>query len=275
LIGANVCLNPEIDNFFIIPEFEYVKYAKTSILDLENSKSYSPAYAMIGETPIDRTDFNVLSSSWDYNYHFEYTGKQQYSKVPGSRRVTEDYSFVSKLINLPLEFIIEEFTVSELTNQEFLLSTATGSNIVYSVFANSVRFKINVSDLIVKHLSNNGLRSEFKKHFKDLSGNEILTSSEFFGDYTFEDYLYQYCSTNLVKLYQIAAFEFYSLNDSKISKNLINFLDVQYDSLGDLGYGISRAVKINNTKSGVVEGSISIKPNTGMNVVPKIKIKFI
>ena len=275
LIGANVCLNPKVDNFFVLPEFEYVKYAKTSILDLENSQSYSPAYSMIGETPIDRTDFNVLSSSWDYNYHFEYTGKSVYSKVPGSRRVTEDYSFVSKLINLPMTFMIEEFTVQELNNQDFVQSTALTANIVYSVFANEVRFKINLFDLIVKHLSNNGLRDEFKKHFKDLTGNDILTSSEFFGEFTFEEYLYQYCLTNLVKLYQVDSFEFYSLNDSKIARNMIDFVSVEYDSLGDLGYRLARAVKINNTKTAVIEGSVSIKPNTGMKVVPKIKIKFI
>jgi len=45
--------------------------------------------------------------------------------------------------------------------------------------------------------------------------------------------------------------------------------------LGDLGYSLVRTVKINNTKSNLVEGSILIKPNTGINLVPKIKIKFI
>jgi len=56
---------------------------------------------------------------------------------------------------------------------------------------------------------------------------------------------------------------------------MIEFLSVEYDSLGDLGYRLARAVKINNTKTAVIEGSVSIKPNTGMKVVPKIKIKFI
>lgn len=275
LTSANVCLNPHVENFFVIPEFEFVKYAKTSILDLENSQNYSAEYPLIGETPIDRTSLNILSSSWDYNYHFEYSQKNTFSRIPGSRRVTEDYSFISKLINVPTGFTIESFTALEVDNPTFLTSTATTSNLEYSIFGNEVRFKLNITDLITKHLSDNGLRSEFQKFFKDETGNLITTSTEFLGDLTFEQYLAQYCSTNLIKLYSIESFEFYSLNDSTIPNNLVNFIQVDYDLLGDLGYSLIRNVKINNTKSNLVEGSILIKPNTGVKLVPKIKIKFI
>ena len=275
LTSANACLNPHVENFFILPEFEFVKYSRTSILDLENSQNYSAEYPLIGETPIDRTSLNILSSSWDYNYHFEYSQKSSFSRIPGSRRVTEDYSFVSKLINVPNSFTIESFTTLEVTNSNFLTSTATSANLEYSIFGNEVRFKLNISDLITKHLSDNGLRSEFQKFFKDESGGQITTSTEFLGDLTFEQYLAQYCSTNLIKLYSIDSFEFYSLNDSTIPNNLVNFIQLDYDLLGDLGYILVRNVKINNTKSNLVEGSILIKPNTGIKLVPKIKIKFI
>ena len=275
MTSANACLNPHVENFFILPEFEFVKYSRTSILDLENSQNYSAEYPLIGETPIDRTSLNILSSSWDYNYHFEYSQKSSFSRIPGSRRVTEDYSFVSKLINVPNSFTIESFTTLEVTNSNFLTSTATSANLEYSIFGNEVRFKLNISDLITKHLSDNGLRSEFQKFFKDESGGQITTSTEFLGDLTFEQYLAQYCSTNLIKLYSIDSFEFYSLNDSTIPNNLVNFIQLDYDLLGDLGYILVRNVKINNTKSNLVEGSILIKPNTGIKLVPKIKIKFI
>jgi hypothetical protein len=275
LTSANVCLNPNVENFFILPEFEFVKYSKTSILDLENSQNYSAEYPLIDETPIDRTSLNVLSSSWDYNYHFEYSQKNSFSRIPGSRRVTEDYSFVSKLINVPSGFTIESFTSLEVNNANFLTSTATNANLEYSIFGNELRFKFNITDLITKHLSDNGLRAEFQKFFKDDAGNQISKSIEFLGDLTFEQYLAQYCSTNLIKLYSIDSFEFYSLNDSTIPNNLINFIQLDYDLLGDLGYLLVRNVKINNTKSNLVEGSILIKPNTGIKLVPKIKIKFI
>ena len=275
LTGANICLNPYVDNFFIIKDYEFVKYSNSSILELENSQQYSSIYPYIAETPIDRADFSMLASSWDYGYHFDYSNKTDYVKIPGTRRITEDYSFISKLLNVPIEFTIEEFTSVELTNQEFLASSATQANIVYSQFATEVKFKLNVSDLITKHLSNNGLRDQFLKFFKYSDGSPITTDQLFLGQLTFEQYLSQYCSTNLAKLYQISSFEFYELDDRTIENNLVSFEEVQYDLLGDLGYNLIRSVRINNTKSNVIEGSILIKPNTGVKLVPKIKIKFI
>ena len=275
LNGANVCLNPYVDNFFIIKDYEFVKYSKSSILDLENSQKYSSVYPYIGETPIDRTDFNMLASSWDYGYHFEYSSKTDYVKVPGTRRVTEDYSFISKLLNVPTQFIMEDFTAIELNNTDFLASSATQANIVYSQFATEIKFKLNIPDLITKHLSNNGLRDQFLKFFKYSNGSQITTDPVFLDQLTFEEYLSQYCSTNLTKLYQVEAFEFYELDDRTINNNLVVFESVQYDLLGDLGYNLIRSVRINNTKSNVIEGSILIKPNTGVKLVPKIKIKFI
>jgi hypothetical protein len=275
LHGANVCLNPYVDNFFIIKDYEFVKYSKSSILDLENSQKYSSVYPYIGETPISRTDFNMLSSSWDYGYHFEYSNKTDYVKVPGTRRVTEDYSFISKLLNVPMQFIMEDFTSIELNNTDFLASSATQANIVYSQFATEIKFKLNIPDLITKHLSNNGLRDQFLKFFKYSNGSQITTDPVFLDQLTFEEYLSQYCSTNLTKLYQVEAFEFYELDDRTINNNLVSFESVEYDLLGDLGYDLIRSVRINNTKSNVIEGSILIKPNTGVKLVPKIKIKFI
>jgi hypothetical protein len=275
LSGANICLNPYIDNFFVIPDFEYVKYSKTSILDLENSQKYSSVYPYINETPIDRTNFNALSSSWDYGYHFEYSNKQEYTKVPGTRRVHEDYSFVSKLLNVPIQFTVEEFTSVLLSNAAFTKSQASEADIVYSRFGTEIRFKMNTYSLITKHLSNNGLRSEFEKFFKYSNGSAIITDQEFLGDLTLTEYLTAYSETNLIKLYQVDSFEFYELDDREILGNEVLFEQVGYDLLGDLGYDLIRSVRINNTKSKVIEGTILIKPNTGVKIVPKIKIKFI
>jgi hypothetical protein len=275
LTGSNSCINPNVDQFFAIPDFEHVKYSKTSILDLENSQNYSPVYPLIDETPINRSNFNTLSSSWDYNYHFEYSTKNASTRVAGTKRVTEDYSFVSKLLNLPTDLLIESFTSSELSNKDYLSSTVSDVNLVHSTFNNEVRFKLNTYDLIAKFLSDNGLRAEFQKFFRYSDGSQIIKDSDILGDLAFEQYLYQYCLSNLVKLYQIDSFDFYELDDRTIQGNLVQFTQVAYPSLASLGYTLVRTVKINNTKSGIVEGSVLIKPNTGVKLVPKIKIKFI
>jgi hypothetical protein len=232
-------------------------------------------YPYINETPIDRTNFNALSSSWDYGYHFEYSTKQEYTKVPGTRRVHEDYSFVSKLLNVPIQFTVEDFTSVLLSNAAFTKSQASEADIVYSRFGTEIRFKMNTYSLITKHLSNNGLRSEFEKFFKYSNGSAIITDQEFLGDLTLTEYLTAYSETNLIKLYQVDSFEFYELDDREILGNEVLFEQVGYDLLGDLGYDLIRSVRINNTKSKVIEGTILIKPNTGVKIVPKIKIKFI
>lgn len=275
LPGANICLDPEIDNFFIIPDFEYVKYSRQNILALENSRNYSAVYPLINETPISRTNFNSLSSSWDYNYHFESLNKSESIGVAGSKRVVEDYSFISKLLNLPNEFIIEDYTSIELSQNLFNTSQATEADIVYANYPEQVKFKINKSALITKHLSNNGLRAEFQKFFKYDDGSQIISDPDFLGELTFEEFLSQYCLLNLIKLYRIDSFEFYELDDRTIQGNLVEFTQVGYNSLNNLGYDLIKNIRINNTKSSVVEGSILLKPNTGVKLVPKIKIKFI
>jgi hypothetical protein len=275
LIGANVCLNPNVDNFFTLKDFEYVKFSNSTILDLENSQNYSSVYPLVAETPIDRTNFNILSSSWDNAYHFEYSTKSRYSKVPGTRRITEDYSFVSKLLNLPSSFIIESYTSTPLENAEFSRSQATQADIVYSNFKNEVRFKINLPNLITKTLSDKGLRSEFNKFFKYQDGTQITNDRYFFGDLTVEEFLSQYSLTNLVPLYQINEFEFYSKDDRTIANNSVIFNQVSYNQLNTLSYRLLKTVRINNTKSSILEGSILIKPDTGISLVPKIKINLI
>jgi len=275
LTGGNICLNPNVDNFFVLPNFEYIKFSRQTILDLENSENYSSVYPLIAETPIDRTNFNILSSSWDTGYHFEYSTKSSYRKVPGTRRVTEDYSFVSKLLNLPSSFIIEDYTSTPLQNQEFAVSQATEADIVYSRFGSEIRFKLNLPRLITRSLSNKGLRREFNRFFRYADGTQITNDSSFLGELNFEEFLSQYCLENLVRLYQVGEFEFYSLDDRTIADNSIVFSSVRYNQLNNLGYRLLRTVRINNTKSSILEGSVLIKPDTGISLVPKIKINFI
>jgi hypothetical protein len=275
LIGANCCLNTEVDNFFTLPDFEYVKYSKNTILDLENSQNYKSVYPYIAESAIDRTDYNVLASSWDYGYHFEYLDKKTKMKVAGSKRVTEDYSFVSKLLNLPNQLIVEDFSIGQVSNTDFIQSRFGPYDLIQSTFNNEVRFKINLPEVMAKVLSNNGIRQEFRKFFKYLDNSDIVSDSDLLGDLSFEEFLKQYCLRNLVNLYQVGTFEFYELEDRSIAQNSIVLENVSISQLSSLGYVITNSVKINNTKTEVIEGSMMIKPNSGINLIPKIKMQYI
>ena len=288
--GANVLINPGIDDFFLIPEFSFVKFSNFNILDFENSDKYEPVYPMIYESPIDFDKYDVLSSSWDFNYHYEYSTKKDRTKIPGSRRVTEDYSFVSKLLNVPLTAVAESFLYVQLSNQEFditndafLALTQNGSivDLAYSVYGDEIRFKINFPQIVAKTLSENGydgvnrLRVEFEKFFKDSLGNPITKDPDSLGDLTFDQFLYQYCKTNLVKLYSLDTIDFYQKDNRDIPENSILIVEVPYDQLDEAGYEPVKTVKINNSGSDVITGSIFKKTNSGVNLVPKLKIKYI
>lgn len=275
LNGLNCCINPNIDNFFNITDFEYVKYSTATILSLENSQNYAPEYPYIGETPIDRTNFNVLSSSWDSNYHFEYLDKKTAVSIPGTRRIFEDYSFVSKLLNCPSQFTVESFIFSEVSATDYLSSNFGTSNFIYSTFGNEVRFKIDIRSIIANHLIDNGLLLEFQKFFKYADGSDITSDTTFLGELSFTDYLIAYCYANLINLYQIGTFDFYELEDRTILGNLVKFNKVSYQGLAYLEYSQAKTVKINNTKSTIIEGSVQLKPSTGLQIVPKLKINFI
>lgn len=288
--GANVFLNPEISDFFRIQEFSFVKYADFNILDFENSQKFEPLYPMIYESPVDFDAYEVLSSSWDFNYHYSYTTKNAREKIPGSRRVTEDYSFVSKLLNVPLSFVVESFDAVELTNTQFdipdsdFLSLTVNGQLVefaYSVYSGEIRFKINLSQVIAKALSEDALdgstrlREEFKKFFRDETGQPITEDPVSLGNLTFDEYLYQYCKTNLFKLYMLDNVDFYEKEDRSIDNNSISINTVPYDQLDDAGYSEVKTVKINNSNLGIVVGSILKKASSGVSLVPKLKIKYI
>lgn len=283
LSASNTFFNTNIKNFFTIPEFYLVKYAESKILDFEDSQAYLPVYPLINESPIDKTSYNALSSSWDFNYHQLYTNKNTYSLIPGSRRITEDYSFVSKLINLPMSIIVESFNAVELPIINFEMNDAAFKqfslsgqfvDIIYAKYSNEIRFKINLELLISRALIINGLRYQFNRFFID--GNTILNNDSLvFGTLTQEQYLLAYCKDNLSKLYKLGQAEFYIKSNGGLV-NSVNFAQVSYANLANNGYSLDlNNIQINNTGSAILTGSIPAGQSTGFSVVPKLKINYI
>jgi len=284
LTGSNCLLNPSIKDFFIMPEFSFVKYSDTQILDLESSTKYKAEYPLIGESPVDTAPYNCLSSSWDFGYHYKYLTKSQRVKIAGTNRVTEDYSFASKLLNVPTEFTAESFNTQQLTNSQFEITDsafakleANGSiiDIAYSVYKTEIKLKINLANIIAKTLIEAGLRAEFEKFFVDGLGNPLVTDLSLIGELTLDQYLTAYCKANLVKLYELEVIDFYEKPDHTLVDNSLSIAQVPYSQLDDLDYSLIKEVKINNPKSAILSGSIYKKSSTGVSLVPKLKIKYI
>ena len=279
LAGANIRLNSSVSNFFILPELSYVKYSEKTILDLEASSKFDPKYPLIGESPIDYDKFNALSSSWDLGYHYEYSTKRDKIAVAGTKRITEDYSFLSKLINLPTDILVEPSQFIEIPQALFEESDISFSerpvDAVYSVYQNDIRLKINFSRLLSKTILEKGLSSQFNNFFKDQNSNIIQNDSQLIGNLTLEQYKIQYCENNLVRLFQLDAVEFFYSPDYSLSDNTVSFTQIDYAELQSSGYSQVRSIQINNPKSKILTFSIPRNTSSGISIVPKLKIKYI
>jgi len=279
LDGSNVRLNPNVANFFVMPEFSYVKYSNRNILDLEQSPKFSARYPLIGESPIDYTAFNSLASSWDFGYHYQYSGKSTKTAIAGTNRITEDYSFVSKLINLPLDIIVEPTTFQQITNEEFEVTdqefTNLGIDFAYSIYATDIKLKINLGSLIAKKIISAGLGESFNQFFKAENGSTLQVDAAILGNQTLDEYKLNYCLVNLVKLYTLDALQCYARPDHTLIDNSASFTQLTYNEIELQGYSQLNTIQINNPKSTILTCSVPKLASTGVSLVPKLKIKYI
>ena len=272
--GANCALHISVPNFFMVPEFYHVKYSKSQLLDLENSKEYSPVYPSISETPIGVAPYNILSSSWDRDYHFEYIDKSTYSKIFGTRRITEDYAFVSKLINVPETLHLDEFYISQVNQAQFR-SPAFSNMVEYADYAKNIRFKIDFARAVAVGFKNKGLYAEFEKFFSDQNGETITSSIPLLGELTLEQYTEEYAKANLQALYKVDEVEIWQKFDKTVPNGTVVLVSKTLDQFINEGYTQTKNVRINNQNPTILEGLIDKPINSGLYVGFRIKIKFI
>lgn len=274
IIGANCSLHINIKDAFILPELHHVKYSQKQILELENSANYIAEYPIIDETPIGTSSFDILSSSWDKDYHFEYSNKSTRSKIFGTRRIAEDYSFVSKLINVPDTLFLGQYTIGEVTQAQYRGNTFT-SMLNWANYQTFARFKFDVETLFAKNFATAGLKAEFEKFFVDANNQVIDRNDELFGQLDLTQYTEEYARRNLLKLYKVEEIQVWTKSDKTIPNGQIVFEQKTLDQLINEGYALARNVQINNQNSSVIEGRIEKPINSGVRVSFRIKIKFI
>ena len=274
IFGANCTIHINIPDAFILPELHHVKYSPKQILELENSPNYIAEYPIIDETPIGTSSFDVLSSSWDKDYHFEYSNKSTRSKIFGTRRIHEDYSFVSKLINVPETLFMEEYTISQVSQSQYR-GTVFASILNWADYKSFARFKFDVATMFAKNFSNAGLLTEFEKFFVDNSQTVIDRNEELFGQISLSQFTEEYARRNLLKLYKVDEIQVWTKTDKTIPNGQIVFEQKNLDQLVNEGYSIAKNVQINNQNSSFLEGSIDKPINSGVRVSFRIKIKFI
>jgi hypothetical protein len=179
----------------------YHKVSDKKILTLSDTV-YQSSYPLINETGLDYKDFNIFSSTWDYNFYQIYNDKSISVSVNPFQEAKETKTFFgSKLISTPSILSIETFDYSE--NKD------TSKDFWYEVKNNLVEIHLYPTNMISKLLKTDNLRNKIKNSITKLR-NDSLFTEEFF-----EEYIQQ----NLVKIYKISSVKLFSRGD-RITQDL-------------------------------------------------------
>ena len=273
---GNIKLNTYISNLLTINNFNHIKVSDTKILELESDTAYLPVYPKIDEVAIGQLNYFLLSSNWDWGFHRKYSSKSISLPVAGSIRVEEDESFLGKIVILPAEIELEQFNLVLLSeNQQLSEVDLTQIEMVAKEGANTLDGYINLSNVITSYLLSDGIKQKFEDY--------LVNSSEFIGNFeSIEDYVREYIALNILKLYEVGSTEFYSKRNATLSsstkvknRNAIEFVFLNDKDRFTLGYSILKSVQINKSDRLILNFSIQKSLDAGINISPKIKIKFI
>ena len=295
---SNTKFNINVDKFMKLNNFNHIKIANNKILDLESDGEFDPKYELINEIAIGRADYDLLTSNWDYGFHHQYTDKSTKIPKPGTLRIEEDDSFISKLVMLrdtiELELIDSESVKYNIANVPNLSKINIDDfDLVYTENDATIDGILNLGNIITKYLLNDGFSTKFNEFLiKDAAdGTSIGTdpaplksSSEYIGNFeSIEEYIKEYIKLNILKLYEIEKVNFYEKDDralvesnnSNSNTNAINFEFLSDKDRSNLGYKENKNLRINKSSRLILSFNFAKRLNSGLLISPKVKIKFI
>jgi len=270
---SNTLFNINIDKFLNIQNFNHIKIANNKILSLEADSEFDPQYELIDEIAIGREDYDLLSSNWDYGFHYRYSDKKLKNPVSGTLRIEEDETFISKLINLRPNIELENYDLVKVDNLASV--NIDDIEIAYTENENTVEGIINIENVITSFLLSDGIADKFNEFLK--------VGPEFIGNFeTIEDYIKDYVAVNILRLYEIEEVEFFEKEDktlvedtSNTNINAIEFRFLTDKERFNLGYKPNKNLEINKSKRLILTFNFSKRLNSGLLISPKVKIKFI
>lgn len=273
---ANIKFNINIDSFFKSTNFNHIKVSPIKILDLEEDSAYFPRYEKLGEISIGRSDYFLLSGNWDWGFHKKYLTKSEFVDVAGSLRVEEDECFLAKIIALPEEIELEQFNLLVLDESQLLTDIDLSQvELVVKEGDQNIDGYINLNNTLTRYLIEDGITQKFNEF--------LVNSNEFIGNFsTIDEYVKEYISLNILKLYSIKSTEFFSKENALLisSINPENTNSFEFNFLNDQQrftqeYRVLNSVGINNYDRLILSFRIQKPVNSGLNISPKIKINFI
>ena len=273
---SNVRFNSNIEELLEITNFNHIKVSPTKVLELESDPEFLPIYPRIKEIPIGQADYFLLQGNWDWGFHHLYLNKEEFSPAAGARRVEEDSSFLGKILIVPNEIELEDYQVLTLgADTELESIDLTQIELVVKEKASSIEGFINLNNVITRYFLNDGIAQKFNEF--------LINSNEYIGNFTnIQEYVIEYIRLNILGLYVIDTTEFYekrnaTLVSSTISENpnSFDFISLNDQQRFNLGYKLVNNIEINNYDRLILKFSILKPVSAGLNISPKIKIKFI
>jgi hypothetical protein len=132
----NCTFSPETYYFGVARNLNYTKISNLNILESSSRLTLGSVYPLIGQTPIDRKDFNVFQSSWDPGYYNRFTSAKTNTPVAGTRSMKEFKSFLgSKMMKTPKNVIIDNYIVLQISPNS---GTSDSGSINQEAFSNLV-----------------------------------------------------------------------------------------------------------------------------------------
>jgi len=259
---ANIVINSGLSDFGVIKNFWNLKVTDKKILVLQNDSEFNPVFEYIDEVAVDKNDFNIFVSSWEYGFHKKYLSKNSYQDVHGFLRIAEDFTFLSKLLNTPSEISVEYFTSTKVDDLDAI--DIDQYEIVYKEDTNQYVGIINLSTILVRYFKDNGVSNAFISY---LDENYLL-------DLTIDEYIDAYLRENILPLYAADQINYY-IKRVPSDPSLFEFVNLTTDQALRQGYILDENVSINRQSSLLYTFVINKDVNSGFSISPEIKINFI
>ena len=191
-------------NFGKILNLGFHKVANKKILSLADTV-YQSNYPLVNETGLDYRDYNIFSSTWDYNYYKLYNDKNISISVNPLVEPKEIKTiFGSKLVSTPATLSIETF--------DFSSNKDVTKDFWYEINNNVVDIHLYPVNMILKLLKTDTLRKNIINSLSSLRNDSLFT----------EDFFDEYILQNIVKIYKISSVKLFSRGDRSTQDLFLN-----------------------------------------------------
>ena len=163
----NCKLGVEKDNFGIMKNISYNKYAISNPFTIDPNSGFKPVYPLINECPFDIRDMSIFESTWDPGRYRNYLSKNTYELLPGTRSMIEEKNyFGSKIMKTPdIVNLQKQNLYQDQIPNVFSMNTTlySGYDVFYEETSNQIMCVLLVDRSLVNYFDESGAGNTFNK----------------------------------------------------------------------------------------------------------------